>query len=171
MSLLSGRDAELFVWRWKQSPGRRFWRGLFPPRRDRALVARRPRCPASNIWSRTICWGCQSPHAPRSPDLSKESPMGNQAVSGLLEWFWSPFEKKCCVTKLYYHRGGSHSCCYINSRLCSATLVPSLWSCVAISSILSTWATVFTVLHPHLHLILLGMCYIEIFYIFKSVIF
>lgn len=77
--------------------------GLLSPRQSRMLTARRPRCPASNIWSRTICWGCQSPHAPHAPDLSKESPVGNQPISGLLKWFWSPFEKRCNTTELYYH--------------------------------------------------------------------
>lgn len=78
--------------------------GFLSPRQGRMLMARRPRCPASNIWSRTICWGCQSPHTPHTPDLSKESPMGNQAISGLLEWFWSPLEKKHGARKFFHSR-------------------------------------------------------------------
>lgn len=89
--------------------------GFLFPRRDRILVARRPRCPDSNIWSRTICWCCQSPHSPCTPDLSKESPMGDQAINRLSEWFWSPFEKKIRHNKTILSPSwGCHFCCCIN---------------------------------------------------------
>lgn len=95
------------------------------PRLGRMLTARRPRCPASNIWSWTICWGCQSPHTPHTPDLSKESPMGNQAVIGLLEWFWSPFKKKYGTTKLYYHYG--------DPAFATILIQEEAWFCVTLS--------------------------------------
>lgn len=46
---------------------------LLSPRQGRIPMARRPRCPVSNIWSRTICWGCQSPHTlpPTTPSHSR----------------------------------------------------------------------------------------------------
>lgn len=104
--------------------------GLLSPRQGRMLTARRPRCPASNIWSTTICWGCQSPHAPHAPDLSKESPVGNQPISGLLKWFWSPFEKRCNTTELYYHLwDGIFSAILLQeeARFFSTILNPSLF--------------------------------------------
>lgn len=48
--------------------------GLLSPGQGKMLMARRPHYPASNIWSRTICWGCQSPHASCTPSHCLTSP-------------------------------------------------------------------------------------------------
>ncbi len=120
--------------------------GFLFPRQSRILMARRPRCPNSNIWSRTICWGCQSPHSPQTPDLSKESLMGDRAINALLEWFWSPLEEKSSTIKVYYHRSDATFAAILvleKVRLCSAISAP-LRFCVTLSyncSIYTWWRT------------------------------
>lgn len=123
--------------------------GLLSPRHGRILMARRPHCPDSNIRSRTICWGCPSRHSPHTPDLSKESPMGAQAINALLGWFWSPFERNYGTIKnILSPQDAIFAATYILIKRCGSAhpfLLPwVLCHPFHLASMVSIWPAIFT---------------------------